>query len=87
MTAKEDLRKQRISVTLHAVAAVAIGILSPYMGRALFAVALAVFAGVVIGHVTQRIVGKQKFSWWMGNGFIIYLLLWFDVWVFMANYF
>ena len=87
MTAKEDLKKQRISVTLHAVAAVVIGAISPFLGRALFALGAAILVGVIVGHLTQRIVGKQKFTWWMGNGFIIYLLLWFDVWVFTTNYF
>ncbi|UCD02794.1 MAG: hypothetical protein JSV63_03350 [Candidatus Aenigmatarchaeota archaeon] len=87
MTAKEDLKKQRISVTIHAVAALIIGMISPFIGRPLYALGAALLVGVIVGHVTQRIVGKQKFSWWLGNGLIIYLLLWFDVWIFNVNHF
>jgi apolipoprotein N-acyltransferase len=87
MTAKEDLRHQRISVILHSAVALALGLLSPYAGRPLYAFGLVVMAGVITGHVTQRIVGKKKFSWWLGNGLFIYLLVWADVWIFIANYF
>ncbi len=87
MTSKEDLRNQRIAVTMHTIIAIVIGVLSIYMGNAVYAFGAAIAAGIATGHVAQKIVGKQKFSWWLGNGFILYLLVWFDMWIFMANYF
>jgi len=87
MTAKEDLKNQRISVVIHSAAALALGMLSPFIGRPLYAFGIVLVAGVLIGHFAQRIVGRQKFSWWMANGLMIYFLLWADVWIFIANYF
>ena len=87
MTAKEDLRNQRISVIIHSAAGAVLGLLSPYIGMPLYAFGLVLVVGLMISHITQMIVGKQKFSWWIGNGLLIYVLLWADVWIFVANYF
>lgn len=87
MTAKEDLKNQRISVTIHTVAAIIIGSLSPFIGNPFVAFAVVIFIGIFVGRMTQRFVGKQKFAWWMGNGLLIYIILWLVVWVFVANYF
>jgi len=87
MTAKEDLRNQRISVIIHSAAGVVLGLLSPYIGMPLYAFGLVLVAGLMIMHLAQRIVGKQKFVWWLGNGLLIYVLVWADMWIFVANYF
>lgn len=87
MTAKEDLRNQRISVIIYSAAGAVLGLLSPYIGTPLYAFGLVLAVGLMIIHLTQRIIGKQKFVWWIGNGLFIYVLLWADVWIFVANYF
>jgi hypothetical protein len=87
MTAKEDLKDQRISVILHMLVGAAIGLAAPLFGYGYYVLIAAVAVAIVLGHLTQRIVGKQKFSWWLGNGLFIYFLVVADVWIFVANYF
>ncbi len=83
----EELKHSRISVGIHLVAGAAIGLLSIMLGGALYALAVAIIVAVFLGHLTERAVGKKKFSWWVGNGLFIYLFAWLDVWIFLANYF
>jgi len=87
MTAKEDLRSQRISVIIHSAAAIALGIITNFIGIPLYAFGLVIVMGVVIKRLTEKIVGEQKFTWWIGNGFFIYVLVWADMCIFIANYF
>jgi hypothetical protein len=87
MSEKEGLRDQRISVLIHVMLGLAIGAASPFLGRALYAIALGIVAVVLVGHVLQRILGNREFSWWLGNGPFIYLFVWLDAWVFIVNYF
>ncbi len=86
MTAKEDLKNQRISVAIHAAVAVVIGLMAPLFGSGYYVLAAAMAVVIVLGHLTQRIVGKQKFSWWIGNGLFIYFFTVADVWIFISNF-
>ena len=87
MTAKEDLKNQRISVLLHAAVGVVIGIVAPLIGLGYYVLAVAIAVAMVLGHATNKIVGKQKFVWWLGNGLFIYFLVVADMWIFVVNYF
>ncbi len=82
----DELKDSRVSVLIHAAVGAAIGLLSYVLGVALYAVALMVLAAIIMGHLTERVVGKKKFSWWIGNGLFIYIFVWLDVWIFLANY-
>jgi hypothetical protein len=83
----EELRHSRISLLIHLVAGTAIGALSIVLGRALYALGVAIVVAILLGNVTERVVGKKKFSWWLGNGLFVYLFVWIDVWIFLVNYF
>ena len=83
---EEELKHSRISMLIHLVAGTAIGLLSTMLGMALYAMAVAIVAALVVGRLTERVVGKKKFSWWIGNGLFLYIFAWIDVWVFVANY-
>jgi hypothetical protein len=83
----KEMKDSRISVLIHLVAGVAIGLLSTFLGMALYALGVAIVVAIVLGHMTERAVGKKKFSWWIGNGLFIYLFAWVDVWIFVVNYF
>ena len=87
MIAKEDLKKQRISVLIHSAAAVIVGIISPLLGAALYALGVVIVIAVLTGRMTQKVVGKQKFNWWVANGLFVYIFVWVDMWIFVANYF
>lgn len=83
---EEELKHSRISMLIHLAAGTAIGLISTMLGMALYAVAVAIVAALVVGRLTERAVGKKKFSWWIGNGLFLYIFAWIDVWVFVANY-
>ncbi|MBN1896655.1 MAG: hypothetical protein JW789_02910 [Candidatus Aenigmarchaeota archaeon] len=87
MTAKEDLKQIRISVALHVAVAFAIGLIAPFIGSGYYVLVASMAIAVVVGHVTQMIVGKKAFSWWFGNGLFIYFFVIADVWIFISNYF
>jgi hypothetical protein len=87
MTAKEDLKHQRVSVLIHVLMGLIVGIVSPVFGSGYYALAFVIFGAILLGHGVQKLVGNRGFSWWIGNGLFIYLLVWVDVWVFIANYF
>ncbi len=83
---EEELKHSRISMLIHLAAGTAIGLLSTMLGMALYAVAVEIVVALVVGRLTERAVGKKKFSWWIGNGLFLYIFAWIDVWVFVANY-
>jgi len=87
MTAKEELNDQRISILIHAAIAAVVGIISLYIGSVLYATVAAVAVAVLAGQATQKVVGQRKFSWWIANGLFVYVFVWIDTWIFMANYF
>jgi len=83
----DELKQSRISLLVHFVAGAAIGWLSTMLGMAMYALGMALVVAIFLGHLTERVVGKKKFSWWVGNGLFIYLFAWLDVWIFLVNYF
>jgi len=83
----EELRHSRISMFVHLAVGAFVGFISPLLGRALYALGAAIVVAMIMGYLTERLVGKKKFSWWLGNGLFIYLLMWINVWVFVVNYF
>jgi hypothetical protein len=87
MTAKEDLRAQRISVLFHTAAGILIGVAAPFFSSGYHVLALSIAIAVILGHLTQKVVGRREFKWWMANGLLIYFLVVADVWIFIANYF
>ena len=83
----EDLKHSRISVLIHAAAGILIALISPFLGRALYALGVMIIAAIFIGRGTERIVGKRGLTWWASNGLFVYVLVWLDMWIFMVNYF
>lgn len=83
-----EIKEQRISVTIHTAAAVVMGWLSiiiASMSRALYAIIIGLVLLYVLGFIVEKILGKKGFKWWAGNGLVIYLFVWFIVWVFFFN--
>ncbi|MBN2330292.1 MAG: hypothetical protein JXC85_00595 [Candidatus Aenigmarchaeota archaeon] len=84
---EDELKASRTSLIMHMAAGALLGLVSPFMGRALYAIGLGLVAAFVLGHLMERALGKRKFSWWLGNGLFIYLFVWFDTWIVAVNSF
>ena len=56
------------------------------MYRSLYSIIIGFVLLIVIGFITERIVGEKKgIKWWFGNGGFIYILIWVVVWVLLFN--
>ena len=80
-----DLKHSRISLVIHAVAAIAVSYLSIYLGGGLLPGAVGIVVLVGIGYPLERLTGKRGFKWWFVNGVIIYLLIWLVGWTYFLN--
>lgn len=83
----DELKDSRMSILIHLAAGAVIGVVSPVLGMALYAIGIGIVAAFLLGHFMERAVGKKKFSWWIGNGLFIYIFVWFDVWIAAVNFF
>lgn len=87
-TPEENPTHDKMSVSIHAAAAVLMGYLSLTLA-AMLGNWLTVFSGFgllfVMGFVLERVLGNKGFKWWMGNGVFIYLFIWLVSWTFFFN--
>ncbi|MBI4181360.1 MAG: hypothetical protein HY520_00130 [Candidatus Aenigmarchaeota archaeon] len=78
-----DERNQvRVSVALHAAAALAVAVLSPFLAG------LGAIAGVLVLVALGGLVARafrQKAKWWLANGLIVYLFLWLVAVIYLFN--
>ena len=81
----DELKDSRMSILIHLVAGAVMGCVSVLLGSALYAIGPGLAAAYLLGHAMVRVVGKRKFSWWLGNGLFIYFFVWFDVWIVAVN--
>ena len=80
----KDLKDSRISVVVHAIAAVTVAYASVQMGGLLAGV-LGLAVLIALGFLLQKVTGKRGLKWWLSNGLIIYLFLWLVGWIFFFN--
>ncbi len=82
---KNELRLSRISVIVHTFLGVAAGWLSNYVGDMLYGVGIMIVLLLISGYVSEKLVNKKGIKWWLANGGIIYIFLWFISWVYFLN--
>ncbi|MFP4046016.1 MAG: hypothetical protein ACLFS3_03075 [Candidatus Aenigmatarchaeota archaeon] len=79
------MKEERISTSIHT----ATGVLAGYVSALLASKHYAALAGILILYaskkISERIVEKDETKWWLGNGGIVFLLVWFIVWIFVFN--
>ena len=80
-----DVKHARISVIVHAVAAVIIAFISYWIRTPLYAGVIGIIVLVAIGYPLARFTGKRGFTWWLANGILVYLLLWLVGWTYLFN--
>lgn len=80
-----DLKHNRISVTVHAVAAILIGQMSVWLSNNLYSGVLGIGVLIGIGYSLRIVTGKRDLKWWLANGIVIYLLVWLVTWTYLIN--
>lgn len=80
-----DLKHNRISVTVHAVAAILIGQMSVWLSNNLYSGVLGIGVLIGIGYLLRIVTGKRDLKWWLANGIVIYLLVWLVTWTYLIN--
>ncbi len=81
----DELRDSRVSILIHLVAGAVMGLVSPALPEAIYALGLGLVAAFLLGHLMERFVGRRKIGWWIGNGLFIYIFVWLDFWIFAVN--
>jgi len=81
----EDLNKVRVSVIVHALAALAVAYITTTSVTGLFGGVLGIVVLIVMGFSLERGLGKKGIKWWFANGLFIYLLLWLVGMIYFFN--
>lgn len=82
-----DLKPQRISVVVHTILGFVAGYLSLYFSKFWYSLGASIILLLIIGFVTQKTFGKGKDrKWWLGNGAVIYILIWIMAWILLFNF-
>ena len=83
----DNLKAQRVSVAMHTAFGIIAGYLSLYFSRALYSLGVAIILLLAAGVLAQKTFGKGKDrKWWLGNGAIIYILMWIVSWIILFNF-
>lgn len=88
MDLKSEVNQERICVAVHAAAAIAMGYVSviiAVLASKYVALAAGFLILLVVGFLAERLLGKKGVKWWLANGLVIYLIVWFVNWVFFLN--
>lgn len=85
----EELKASRVTMGLHAVAAIVIGYFSPMIaevyGTNWAAAGLGIAALLGMGFLSEKAVARKGMKFWAANGIFIYLLVWLVSWTYFFN--
>ena len=83
---ESDRKQSLVSVILHTVIGIAVGYLSLLVGGFVNALGLAVVVLIVLAFSLKKVlkISKDK-KWWIGNGIVVYIFIWFVSWVLFFN--
>jgi hypothetical protein len=80
-----DLNASRISMGIHIIMGLIIGYFSILFERALYSIGFAILILIITGYATEFVLKKKGIKWWMTNGGVLYILVWFITWIFFFN--
>lgn len=65
---------------------VVMGVVSFYINEPVINLVLMLLIGYILKMIVERVLDiKEKFKWWMTNGFFAYIFVWFVVWTMLYN--
>ncbi len=83
---KKGFKKDNISMTIFIIVGIIIGYISFLLNNNYYSLILM----IIVLFVSQKILGKmlkvkEGIKWWMKNGGIVYIFLWFISWIVFFN--
>ncbi len=73
------MKKENKSFLVHIAAGIAAGILSFFLENQALAFLVMVIIAAVLVKTLDKVLGKEKFKWWLSNG------LWMISWIALYN--
>lgn len=83
---EKERKHSLVSITLHTVAGIIVGYLSLLVGVTINAFGLAVIVLIALIFSLKKAlkIDKDK-KWWLGNGIVVYIFIWFVSWILFFN--
>jgi len=82
---KEYFDIELVSTLIHTITGIIAGYLSFLVNSTIAVVLMIVILAISIGIVKFSLKVKQNAKWWLGNGVIVYILVWLIVWTLFYN--
>lgn len=79
------MKKENKSFSVYMAAGVAVGVISFLLKSQALALLLMVAVAAVLVKALDRLMGKEKFKWWLSNGLWIYFMTWIITWIVFYN--
>ncbi|MEM5871405.1 MAG: hypothetical protein QW051_00870 [Candidatus Aenigmatarchaeota archaeon] len=84
-----ELNASRISLSVHTIGGIIAGYISYLLGTVggnkIYAIISMFVILLIIGYATEFALKKKGIKWWLSNGAILYLLVWFVSWILLFN--
>ncbi len=78
--------KEKLVMLLNFAVGIAVGYLSFLLNSNTYAIASMLIVGIIMNFVSGKIAGGGKdFKWWLTNGGMVYIFIWFVAWVLFLN--
>ncbi len=81
------MKKENKSFLAFAAAGIPVGAVSFLIGDRLLSLLLMALVAFALLKVLEKKLGKEKATWWIGNGMWIYMLVWAISWTMFYNLF
>ncbi|HDD46012.1 MAG TPA: hypothetical protein ENG42_00920 [Candidatus Aenigmarchaeota archaeon] len=80
-----EKKAEKASIVMHTIAGIAMGYASIFVGNNRLAVCYGIALLFIVGYILQATIGRKGLNWWVSNGMLAYLLIWFASWIFFYN--
>ncbi len=81
------MKKENKSLSVYLVAGMFAGMISFFIGNEQIALLIMVAIAAVLVKVLEKFLGKEKITWWIGNGIMIHVFVWIVSWAMLYNLF
>lgn len=77
--------KEKLVMLLNFAVGIVVGYVSFLLNSNTYAIASMLVAGIAMSFGSGKIAGGKDFKWWLLNGGMVYVFVWFVAWVLFLN--